>query len=123
VDWLNTKPTTFTYETSLPPEQNVSGAGAENGAERAQKSDERDLKKYGGVGAERWGVTERGVGGERKLPPFPLRSVHMICLSPKENCIGSGNKYRRQAAHTQSVSTHNSRQVNTGSTERKARHH
>jgi len=33
----------------------VSGAGAENGAERARKPDERerDLKKYGGAGAER----------------------------------------------------------------------
>jgi len=35
--------------------EHVSGAGAENGAERARKSNERerDLKKYGGAGAER----------------------------------------------------------------------
>ena len=33
----------------------MSGAGAKNGAERARKPDEleRDLKKYGGAGAER----------------------------------------------------------------------
>jgi len=36
----------------------VSGAGPENGAERAQKSDkrERDLKKYSEAGAERSGA-------------------------------------------------------------------
>jgi len=52
-----------------------SGAGSKiewAGAER-----ERDVKKYGGAGAERWagpaGVTERGVSGERKFRPLPLR--------------------------------------------------
>ena len=36
---------------------------------------ERGVKKYGGAGAERWVVvTERGVSGERKFRPLPLRS-------------------------------------------------
>ena len=48
------------------------GAGAENGAERARKWDdwERDLKKYGGVGASRSG--NRAVSGLNR--PLTMRS-------------------------------------------------
>jgi len=58
---------TYCYIQSIPrlssvSPEHVSGAGAENGAERARKSDERerDLKKYGGARAG-----GRGSGAER----------------------------------------------------------
>jgi len=86
------------------PEQNVGGAGegAENGAERARKSDERErgVKKIrwsgsgsvsgAGVGGRvsgaerRANVTEGCVSGERKFPPLPLRSH---ALDSPELCL------------------------------------
>jgi len=49
-------------------------------------SREQGVKKYGGAGAgaERWaGSTEKGMSGERKFPPLPLRS-HALQLDKVE---------------------------------------
>jgi len=75
---------TYCYIQSIPrlssvSPEHVSGAGAENGAERARKSDERerDLKKYGGAraGGRGSGAELSGSGAASGLNrPLTVRS-------------------------------------------------